>query len=893
MRSFVVSLVVALLAVQMAVAGESDGPDSWVAPQIQTAPAQLPKLQQELAVDGDLKEWAGAASVPVRCRAYLSKVYGVYGWGGLADAGMEVFCAWTADGLALAANVTDDDLQRLDALEFYIAGIPDKPSADSAPPAGVRKITIHPPLGDKAAQLDMGQPPAPSQATGKPLSKGKSSVKGKAASKAKGTAQPKARDAAAKFAGKKTDGGWAAELFVPWRQLSVFKPAEGARIAMQFALSESDSRMWQSYVLTQFTYGGVKGWGKKGAQVKARDLPQWMLVESLEPNDKATLEPMVAVDVPRVIGQEPPRPIAVEVGASLAGRVKSLFVAFRNPKGEALVAKRLEPRECPPACAGSICAQTEWPSTALTRDGFYLVDVIAYGADGKPLVEVKRLALLVAHTIAADYDRIAKADIAKVAQREPFEAEEWLGVGATIERMKQGAEKADVEETLLRAKEIDARIAVLEGAKPAAGKYPILRLLTLAQGPQDGVSLEFNGATQCTLVFYWGSVPLAWATVTQHASADSARQAIEGEGKGKGAGPSETIDLDGMPARLAAVDPSKDNAAQLTVAAGDQVISVLASSRKSAEELARLIAAGKPVADSDLDALRRQTVEDVASKADPAAGDGKALHMGDVHMHSIYSDGSASPVGLMLQAMYCHYDYAVISDHNNVEGAPVAQRLFKEHGVVFPIVKGQEISEFVHMNAYPLKERIPWNLMPEEAAKQAHAQGAAIQWNHPGGASEWAKKHLAEGVVGTGFDAWEHFPAHYAAWKEAGILPTVVGSTDEHFGFVGPNQERTLFFAPAATGEALAEAVRSKNAVALFGKKGRLLYGPNDAAIAKVWASLAEGKSMKDAKAERLRSALKDADIAGLLRHSPVKPTPFKSLNLAPLAPSGAAEGED
>ncbi|MCX7016279.1 MAG: hypothetical protein NTW86_27610 [Candidatus Sumerlaeota bacterium] len=884
------SLLSACAALRPSPSAKPEGPNSWVAPQLQSAPGEIPKLQQPLAVDGDLKEWAGSASVPIRCRAYLSKTYPVYGWSGPADAGMEVFCAWTAEGLALAANVTDDDLQRLDALEIYVAGNPDKNSADSAAPAGVRKITIHPPLGDKAAQLDMGQPPAPSLATGKPLSKGKAPAQNKAPAAANEKAPPRAPEAAAKFAGKKTGGGWTAELLLPWSLLPGFKPAEGAEIAMQFALSESDSRMWQSYVLTQFTYGGVKGWGKKGAEVKAENLPQWMLVYSLRPMEMASLEPMVAVDVPRVIGVEPPRPIAVEVGSTLSDLVKSLHVNVFDPPGHMIVGQQMERRECPAACAGSLCAQADWPAR-MKSDGFYLVQVVAQDYEGKPLFDVARPVLRVANTIAADYDRIAKADIAKVAQREPSEAVEWLGVGATIERMKQGAEKADVEETILRAKEIDARIAVLEGAKPDVGKYPILNLLTLAQGPQDGVSLEFNNPNQCTLVFYWGSLPLAWASAAQQANAEAARQAVEGEGKGGGS--SETIDLAGLPARLAAMDSVKDNAAQLTVAAGDRVISVYASSRKSAELVARLIAAGKPVADSDLDALRRQTVEDLAPKADPAAGDGKELHMGDVHMHSIYSDGSASPVGLMLQGMYCHYDYAVMSDHNNVEGAPVAQRLFQEHGVAFPIVKGQEISEFIHMNAYPLQERIPWNLMPEEAAKRAHEQGAAIQWNHPGGGSEWAKKHLAEGIAGTGLDAWEHYPAKYEEWKKAGALSTIVGSTDEHFGFVGPNQERTLFFAPAPTGEALADAVRSKSAVALFGKKGRLFYGPDDAEIAKVWATLAEGKSMKEAKAERLRAALKDADIAGLLRDSPVKPAPFHLLNLAPLNPPGATEMED
>jgi hypothetical protein len=172
------------------------------------------------------------------------------------------------------------------------------------------------------------------------------------------------------------------------------------------------------------------------------------------------------------------------------------------------------------------------------------------------------------------------------------------------------------------------------------------------------------------------------------------------------------------------------------------------------------------------------------------------------------------------------------------------------------------------MNAYPLRRMVAWNLPAYETVKAAHAQGAAIQWNHPGfPGSPWDTAQQPKGLVGTAFDAWEHYTPLYDEWKEQGTVPVFVGTTDTHDGtFSWP--ERTVIHGPSAHGSDLAEAVRAGN-VAMWSMEGnQLLYGREEV-VASAWAALAEGPRMKEDKAARIRAALQKVRLADLLKASP------------------------
>lgn len=208
--------------------------------------------------------------------------------------------------------------------------------------------------------------------------------------------------------------------------------------------------------------------------------------------------------------------------------------------------------------------------------------------------------------------------------------------------------------------------------------------------------------------------------------------------------------------------------------------------------------------------------------------------------------------------------------------AQVANKLFRDCGIDFPVIIGEEITmSWSHMNAYPLREVIPANLSPYATIKAAHRQGAVIQWNHPGSYDMvWYLAHGEQAMSGTGLDAWEHPMPQYGQWKKEGRLPPMVGSTDTHSATYGES-ERTLILAPCPAADDVAEAVRRGANLLVSCADARLFLGP-DEMIARAAAALADGQAMQEQRATRLKAALVKADIPSLLRKSPfavVKPT--------------------
>lgn len=291
-----------------------------------------------------------------------------------------------------------------------------------------------------------------------------------------------------------------------------------------------------------------------------------------------------------------------------------------------------------------------------------------------------------------------------------------------------------------------------------------------------------------------------------------------------------------------------------------------APSMEVAELAMRLAMAGKAVAPADIDALRRAIVAAYAPQASEcAAPAGQSFFCGDVHLHTTASDGATSPIATALQTLYCLMDFAVMSDHNTLEGAFEAINLLERHGFAYPLIVGEEITAaWAHLNAYPLREVVPWTVTPEEAIKAAHAQGAVIQWNHPGYTdSEFESSHFMTGVRGTGCDAWEHHVWLHDEWKAAGELPIMLGSTDSHSGSFGW-PERTLMLGAAPGGEALADAVRQGRVLMLSPSGGHFFYG-SDEMVKYAWSALKDGQALQKQKAALLKKALENADLAGLI----------------------------
>ena len=91
---------------------------------------------------------------------------------------------------------------------------------------------------------------------------------------------------------------------------------------------------------------------------------------------------------------------------------------------------------------------------------------------------------------------------------------------------------------------------------------------------------------------------------------------------------------------------------------------------------------------------------------------------------------------------------------------------------------------WAHLTGDPLGELVDAELPAYDLVRNAHAQGAVVQWNHPSeGSGKWAELGFSQGLGPLGVEAWEHVPAAYEQWRKTGRLPVLVGSTDMHLGY--------------------------------------------------------------------------------------------------------------
>jgi predicted metal-dependent phosphoesterase TrpH len=107
----------------------------------------------------------------------------------------------------------------------------------------------------------------------------------------------------------------------------------------------------------------------------------------------------------------------------------------------------------------------------------------------------------------------------------------------------------------------------------------------------------------------------------------------------------------------------------------------------------------------------------------------------DLHLHTTYSDGSATPAEL-IEHVFTRSTIRVvaITDHDEIEGAQEAQRLAKRRDV--DVIVGEEVSTaHGHLIGLFLRERIPPGLDAFETTARIHEQGGLAIAPHPFDAS--------------------------------------------------------------------------------------------------------------------------------------------------------------
>ncbi|MEX2728394.1 MAG: PHP domain-containing protein, partial [Candidatus Sigynarchaeum springense] len=109
----------------------------------------------------------------------------------------------------------------------------------------------------------------------------------------------------------------------------------------------------------------------------------------------------------------------------------------------------------------------------------------------------------------------------------------------------------------------------------------------------------------------------------------------------------------------------------------------------------------------------------------------------DQHSHTVWSDGVLTPEQNIIWHIKHGFNAAVITDHNNIQGAQEAQRIAREkYDSVFKVIIGEEwTTGRIHMNFIGLTSAILPGLTNTDAdikaaIDAAHNQGALVTVNH-------------------------------------------------------------------------------------------------------------------------------------------------------------------
>jgi hypothetical protein len=108
------------------------------------------------------------------------------------------------------------------------------------------------------------------------------------------------------------------------------------------------------------------------------------------------------------------------------------------------------------------------------------------------------------------------------------------------------------------------------------------------------------------------------------------------------------------------------------------------------------------------------------------------IYIGDLHIHSSYSDGKSSIKEIILTARKVGFDFIAITDHNQVEGSKQAKLLAEKSGLGLLVISGEEISApWGHLLALKIENQISHKITPQEVCKEAHQQGGYVFASHP------------------------------------------------------------------------------------------------------------------------------------------------------------------
>ncbi len=250
---------------------------------------------------------------------------------------------------------------------------------------------------------------------------------------------------------------------------------------------------------------------------------------------------------------------------------------------------------------------------------------------------------------------------------------------------------------------------------------------------------------------------------------------------------------------------------------------------------------------------------------------GTGIRTGDVHTHSIYSDGQSTPAGMIANTPSVGLDFMVLTDHHRVEGAFELDRNMRKHRCGLNFVIGEEITMApkYHINLYPLTRFVSPNQNYPQLYAEARKMNAIIQFDHPMRYGTDFSECWYGDISQAGFDAVERRVEYLERWRASGKpVPALVGGTDTHMGIFGYNNF-TAAWIPEFSGDGLADAVRSGLTAMIDPLMPDYAYGSEK--IRQGLAAILSDPDSPEIYGKRLLAALTKFNAAGFVLESPVE----------------------
>ncbi|TAJ11814.1 histidinol-phosphatase [Marinilabiliaceae bacterium JC017] len=232
--------------------------------------------------------------------------------------------------------------------------------------------------------------------------------------------------------------------------------------------------------------------------------------------------------------------------------------------------------------------------------------------------------------------------------------------------------------------------------------------------------------------------------------------------------------------------------------------------------------------------------------------DGFVTLKGDLHMHTVFSDGKVWPAIRVQEAWEEGLDVIAITDH--LEYLPHKKYLTADHNASYELalaeakkfnlllVKGCEITRHMppgHFNALFIKNA---NLLDQKKAEkvmdESHRQGGLLIWNHPGWQSQQPdttkmfnihrqliKEGKLHGMEVANEEEWYPIVLQWCLDHQLAVMANsdIHEVTAHFYDFDNHHRFMTLLFAKERSLEGVKEAIKAARTVAWFGHQ---LAGP-------------------------------------------------------------------